>query len=59
MFFYRHHFLLFVSECGNLSSFLFCLDLQQKAVEAAMSDVNGSFGKGIVTRLGSAGGALV
>jgi hypothetical protein len=32
---------------------------RQKAVEAAMSDVNGSFGKGIVTRLGSAGGALV
>jgi hypothetical protein len=33
--------------------------LDRKAVEAAMSDVNGSFGKGIVTRLGSAGGALV
>ncbi|CAM6018463.1 unnamed protein product [Sphagnum balticum] len=32
---------------------------RQKALEAAMSDVNGSFGKGIVTRLGSAGGALV
>jgi hypothetical protein len=58
MFFYHHPFLLFVSECGNLSSFLFCLDFQ-KALEAAMSDVNGAFGKGIVTRLGSAGGALV
>jgi hypothetical protein len=33
--------------------------LDRKALEAAMSDVNGSFGKGIVTRLGSAGGALV
>jgi len=32
---------------------------RQKALEAAMSDVNGSFGKGIVTRLGSAGGAFV
>jgi hypothetical protein len=32
---------------------------RQRALEAAMSDVNGSFGKGIVTRLGSAGGALV
>ncbi|KAK2971968.1 hypothetical protein RJ640_004988 [Escallonia rubra] len=32
---------------------------QQKALEAAMSDINNSFGKGSVTRLGSAGGALV
>lgn len=32
---------------------------RQKALEAAMSDINGSFGKGSVTRLGSAGGALV
>lgn len=33
--------------------------LQQKALEAAMNDINSSFGKGSVTRLGSAGGALV
>jgi hypothetical protein len=33
--------------------------LQQKALEAAMTDINSSFGKGSVTRLGSAGGALV
>lgn len=32
---------------------------QQKALEAAMNDINSSFGKGSVTRLGSAGGALV
>uniref|UniRef100_A0A9I9CYI4 DNA repair protein recA homolog 1, chloroplastic n=1 Tax=Cucumis melo TaxID=3656 RepID=A0A9I9CYI4_CUCME len=32
---------------------------QKKALEAAMNDINGSFGKGSVTRLGSAGGALV
>ncbi|XP_048628046.1 DNA repair protein recA homolog 1, chloroplastic [Brassica napus] len=32
---------------------------RQKALEAAMNDINGSFGKGSVTRLGSAGGALV
>ncbi|RAL41083.1 hypothetical protein DM860_008781 [Cuscuta australis] len=32
---------------------------RQKALEAAMSDINSSFGKGSVTRLGSAGGALV
>ncbi|KAK3042582.1 hypothetical protein RJ639_000834 [Escallonia herrerae] len=32
---------------------------RQKALEAAMSDINNSFGKGSVTRLGSAGGALV
>ncbi|KAL6314927.1 hypothetical protein AAG906_029146 [Vitis piasezkii] len=31
----------------------------QKALEAAMNDINSSFGKGSVTRLGSAGGALV
>ncbi|KAA0052297.1 DNA repair protein recA-like protein 1 [Cucumis melo var. makuwa] len=31
----------------------------KKALEAAMNDINGSFGKGSVTRLGSAGGALV
>uniref|UniRef100_A0A6N2KMW8 RecA family profile 2 domain-containing protein n=1 Tax=Salix viminalis TaxID=40686 RepID=A0A6N2KMW8_SALVM len=31
----------------------------QKALEAAMNDINNSFGKGSVTRLGSAGGALV
>jgi recombination protein RecA len=33
--------------------------LQQKALDAAMSDINNSFGKGSVTRLGSAGGAFV
>lgn len=33
--------------------------LQQKALEAAMNDINSSFGKGSVTRLGSLGGALV
>ncbi|WVZ03844.1 hypothetical protein V8G54_024650 [Vigna mungo] len=33
--------------------------LLQKALEAAMNDINSSFGKGSVTRLGSAGGALV
>ncbi|GAB2278081.1 hypothetical protein Dimus_012778 [Dionaea muscipula] len=32
---------------------------RQKALEAAMNDINGSFGRGSVTRLGSAGGALV
>ncbi|KAF5188539.1 Reca [Thalictrum thalictroides] len=32
---------------------------RQKALEAAMDDINSSFGKGSVTRLGSAGGALV
>lgn len=32
---------------------------RQKALEAAMNDINNSFGKGTVTRLGSAGGALV
>ncbi|KAK3424672.1 hypothetical protein EUGRSUZ_F01448 [Eucalyptus grandis] len=32
---------------------------RQKALEAAMTDINSSFGKGSVTRLGSAGGALV
>ncbi|CAH9083752.1 unnamed protein product [Cuscuta europaea] len=32
---------------------------RQKALEAAMGDINSSFGKGSVTRLGSAGGALV
>ncbi|XP_060188284.1 DNA repair protein recA homolog 1, chloroplastic isoform X2 [Lycium barbarum] len=31
----------------------------QKALDAAMNDINSSFGKGSVTRLGSAGGALV
>lgn len=35
------------------------LQLQQKALEAAMNDINNSFGKGSVTRLGSLGGALV
>lgn len=30
-----------------------------KAVEAAMNDINNLFGKGTVTRLGSAGGALL
>ncbi|KAG6512126.1 hypothetical protein ZIOFF_030221 [Zingiber officinale] len=30
-----------------------------KALEAAMNEINSSFGKGSVTRLGSAGGALV
>lgn len=33
--------------------------LQQRALEQAMNDINNSFGKGSVTRLGSAGGALV
>lgn len=33
--------------------------LQQKALDAAMNDINNSFGKGSVTRLGSAGGAFV
>lgn len=33
--------------------------LQQKALDAAMTDINNSFGKGSVTRLGSAGGAFV
>ncbi|XP_050219800.1 DNA repair protein recA homolog 1, chloroplastic [Mercurialis annua] len=32
---------------------------RQKALEAAMNDINNSFGNGSVTRLGSAGGALV
>ncbi|OAY71809.1 DNA repair protein recA, chloroplastic [Ananas comosus] len=32
---------------------------RQKALETAMNDINSSFGKGSVTRLGSAGGALV
>ncbi|KAJ8769658.1 hypothetical protein K2173_005261 [Erythroxylum novogranatense] len=32
---------------------------RQKALELAMNDINNSFGKGSVTRLGSAGGALV
>lgn len=32
---------------------------RQKALEAAMADINSSFGKGSVTRLGSAGGAIV
>ncbi|CAN6287443.1 unnamed protein product [Urochloa humidicola] len=32
---------------------------RQKALDAAMSDINNSFGKGSVTRLGSAGGAFV
>ncbi|XP_076896034.1 DNA repair protein recA homolog 1, chloroplastic-like [Bidens hawaiensis] len=32
---------------------------RQKALEAAMNDINNSFGKGSVTRLGSLGGALV
>ncbi|KAK1283869.1 hypothetical protein QJS10_CPB21g00992 [Acorus calamus] len=32
---------------------------RQKALEAAMNDINNSFGRGSVTRLGSAGGALV
>lgn len=34
-------------------------DDRQKALEAAMGDINNSFGRGSVTRLGSAGGALV
>ena len=33
--------------------------LQKKALDAAMNDINNSFGKGSVTRLGSAGGAFV
>ncbi|XP_027127376.1 DNA repair protein recA homolog 1, chloroplastic-like isoform X2 [Coffea arabica] len=32
---------------------------RQKALETAMNDINNSFGKGSVTRLGGAGGALV
>ncbi|XP_066165095.1 DNA repair protein recA homolog 1, chloroplastic isoform X2 [Oryza sativa Japonica Group] len=32
---------------------------RQKALDAAMNDINSSFGKGSVTRLGSAGGAFV
>ncbi|KAL8142287.1 hypothetical protein V2J09_015319 [Rumex salicifolius] len=32
---------------------------RKKALEAAMNDINSSFGRGSVTRLGSAGGALV
>ncbi|XP_073016242.1 DNA repair protein recA homolog 1, chloroplastic-like [Primulina eburnea] len=32
---------------------------RQKALDAVMNDINNSFGKGSVTRLGSAGGALV
>ncbi|CAK9325375.1 unnamed protein product [Citrullus colocynthis] len=32
---------------------------RKKALEAAMNEINSSFGKGSVTRLGSAGGALV
>uniref|UniRef100_A0A7C9AV41 Uncharacterized protein n=1 Tax=Opuntia streptacantha TaxID=393608 RepID=A0A7C9AV41_OPUST len=35
------------------------LNERQKALEAAMNDINSSFGRGSVTRLGSAGGALV
>lgn len=38
---------------------MFFFFYQQKALEAAMNDINSSFGKGSVTRLGSAGGALV
>ena len=38
---------------------LYLYFVQQKALEAAMNDINNSFGKGSVTRLGSAGGALV
>ena len=33
--------------------------MQRKALEAAMNDIDNSFGKGSVTRLGSTGGALV
>ncbi|KAL1830613.1 hypothetical protein ACET3Z_000264 [Daucus carota] len=33
--------------------------LKAKALEAAMNDINNSFGKGAVTRLGNAGGSLV
>ena len=43
---------------GALDSDSLFLD-RQKALEAAMNDINSSFGKGSVTRLGSAGGALV
>ncbi|KAK4752976.1 hypothetical protein SAY87_021774 [Trapa incisa] len=32
---------------------------RQKALESAMNDINNDFGKGSVTRLGTAGGALV
>ncbi|KAK4398711.1 DNA repair protein recA1, chloroplastic [Sesamum angolense] len=35
------------------------ISVVQKALDAAMNDINSSFGKGSVTRLGSAGGALV
>ncbi|EEC75811.1 hypothetical protein OsI_12760 [Oryza sativa Indica Group] len=34
-------------------------NVMQKALDAAMNDINSSFGKGSVTRLGSAGGAFV
>lgn len=45
-----------VISLSNLT--LLCM-FQQKALDAAMNDINSSFGKGSVTRLGSAGGALV
>ena len=48
------------SMCAELNpSKLTHLSFQQKALEAAMNDINSSFGRGSVTRLGSAGGALV
>jgi ATP/ADP translocase len=45
--------------CISLRNTDFKFFLQQKALDAAMNDINSSFGKGSVTRLGSAGGAFV
>jgi hypothetical protein len=44
---------------SNINCYSLQFHLQQKALDAAMSDINNSFGKGSVTRLGSAGGAFV
>lgn len=56
--FFVHRLYLVGVLCLTNSCFFFAC-LQQKALEAAMNDINNSFGKGSVTRLGSAGGALV
>lgn len=44
----------YVLEFKIVTRFLFCLDLQQKALEVAMTNINGFFGKPFVIRLGSA-----
>jgi hypothetical protein len=48
-----------VDQVTDRLDLILLLLIQQKALEAAMNDINSSFGKGSVTRLGSAGGALV